>query len=129
MVTDPISDLLIRIKNGYLAGKTEVVLPWSKLKATLSQVLMDTGYLDSVKVVGESKKEIVLTLKYKGKVPALTDVRRISRPSLRVYVNRANLPRVLGGLGTAIISTPLGLLTDKEARKKNVGGEVICELW
>jgi small subunit ribosomal protein S8 len=130
MVTDPIADMLIRIKNGYGARKLTVDFPWSKIKETLAGVLTKNGYVagSEIKEV-DGLKVVSVTLKYEGKKPALTDLRRVSRPSLRIYANKTSLPRVLGGLGIAIISTPKGILTDKQARKLSVGGEVICEIW
>ncbi len=130
MVTsDPIADMLIRVKNGYLAGKSEVIVPWSKLLESLAKILVETGFLSKEKIVSEGAKTLVLELKYAGKIPALTQVKRVSKPSLRVYARKDGLPRVLGGLGMAIISTPRGLMTNKKARKEGLGGEVICEVW
>lgn len=126
MVNDPISDLLTRIKNGYMAGKGEVLVPWSKLKETIVEVLIKEGYLEGKKAEG---RNLVLKLKYDQKVPALAEIKRVSRPSLRIYVGKNELPRVLGGLGTAVVSTPAGVMTAKEAKKKGLGGEVICEIW
>lgn len=126
MVNDPLSDLLTRIKNGYMAGKADVIVPWSKLKQTVADVLVREGYLGQAKV---ENGILNLKLKYDQKTPALTEVKRVSRPSLRVYVRKSELPRVLGGLGTAVVSTPAGIMTAKEARKKGLGGEVICEIW
>lgn len=126
MVNDPLSDLLTRIKNGYMAGKADVIVPWSKLRQTVADVLVREGYLGQAKV---ENGILNLKLKYDQKTPALTEVKRISRPSLRVYVRKSELPRVLGGLGTAVVSTPAGIMTAKEARRKGLGGEVICEIW
>lgn len=126
MVNDPLSDLLTRIKNGYMAGKADVIVPWSRLKQTVADVLVREGYLGQAKV---ENGILNLKLKYDQKTPALTEVKRVSRPSLRVYVRKSELPRVLGGLGTAVVSTPAGIMTAKEARKKGLGGEVICEIW
>lgn len=117
-----VADMLIRIKNSYLAGSGEVLVPLSKINERIAKLLVKEGYLEAQKV---KDKELVLTLK-KG---ALTDIKIISHPSLRVYVKKNQLPRVLGGLGIAVISTPAGLLTDKEARSRGLGGEVICEIW
>ena len=124
MVTtsSPISDMLIRVKNGYLAKNRDVVVPWSKIKEAIAKILVKQGYLESAEVKDH-------TLFLKTKKGSFTDVKIVSKPSLRVYVGKNDLPRVLGGLGFAIISTPFGLLTDKEARKKGLGGEVICEIW
>ena len=130
MVTDPIADMLTSIKNGYMAKKAAVVLPHSKLKESLAKVLVSAGFLaDSQAEDKDGKKSLVLKLKYHQKQPAITDLRRISKPSLRIYMKSTHLPRVLGGLGLAVISTPAGLMTDGEARKKKLGGEVICEIW
>ncbi len=126
MVNDPVSDLLIRIKNGYMAGRSDVALPWSKLKETITDVLIKEGYVGEKQVDGNM---MTLKLKYNQKIPAMTDVKRVSKPSLRIYVRKNELPRVLGGLGTAVISTPSGIMTAKEAKKKGLGGEVICEIW
>jgi len=129
MINDPIADFLIRIKNGYLAKKTEVSVPYSKIKENLGKILVEEGYLEKLKIKNEKLKIIELTLKYEGKRPALTDVQRVSKPGLRIYVDKTKIPKVLGGLGITIISTPKGLMTDKEARKKGLGGEVICKVW
>lgn len=130
MVTsDPIADMLARIHNGYMAGKPTISLPWSKMKESLANVLIANRYLGQAKVVeNNGKKELEFDLRYDQKKPAIASIRRISKPSVRVYVNKNELPRVLGGLGIAIISTPAGLLTDRDARKKGLGGEVICEI-
>lgn len=130
MVTsDPIADMLARINNGYMARKTSVDLPWSKMKESLANVLVKNNYLAKAEVTDQDgKKVLLLELKYDKKAPAILSIKRISRPSVRVYVNKGQLPRVLGGLGIAVISTPAGLLTDREARKKGLGGEVICEI-
>ena len=126
MVNDPLSDLLTRIKNGYMVRKADVGVPWSKLKETVTDVLVKEGYLASREISGNT---LILKLKYDQKTPAVTEVRRVSRPSLRVYVRKNEMPRVLGGLGMAVVSTPAGIMTAKEARKKGLGGEVICEIW
>lgn len=130
VTTDPIADMLARIRNGYMAKKSSVAIPWSKMKESLAKILLDSGYISKQETKNEDgKKEIIISLKYSGKTPAVTEIKRISRPSLRIYANKNNLPRVLGGMGMAIISTPMGLLTDKDARKKSVGGEIICQVW
>lgn len=131
---DPIADALIRIKNGYLARKKQVELPYSKIILAICQLLRQEKYIGEVKeeVVqgknGEYKK-IVVELIYKDKTPMLTDVKRVSKPGLRVYKGKDELPRVLGGLGIAIVSTPKGVMTDRQARKEGVGGEVIAYVW
>lgn len=132
MLSDPIADFLARIKNGYLSKKKEIFVPYSKIKENLAKILVEEGYLtNSKKQEAKSKKqdELVLTLKYEGKKQALTDIQRVSKPGLRIYVGKTKIPKVLGGLGIAIVSTSKGLMTDKEARKKWLGGEVICKVW
>lgn len=126
MVNDPIADLLIRIKNGYLASKKEVMVPYSKLVFNLCLLLAKQSFVQKVE---KEDKQIKVVLKYENKKPVLTDVKRISKPGLRVYQGTKGLPRVLDGLGVAIISTPKGLMTDKEARKEGVGGEVMAYVW
>ncbi len=123
---DPVGDALIRIKNGYSVGKVSVVLNFSKLIWNLTKLLQKEGYLSEVK---QDKREIIVTLKYNSRIPVLTDVKRVSKPSLRVYKGVKDLPRVLNGLGVAVISTPKGLMTDKEAKKLKVGGEVLALVW
>lgn len=126
MVTDSIGDALIRIKNGYSSLKPEVSLPYSKLVLNLCLLLEEAGF------VGKSTKsdrEIKVSLKYQNRMPVLTDVKRVSKPGLRVYKGVKQLPRVLNGLGIAVISTPKGLMTDKIAKKEGVGGEVMAFVW
>lgn len=125
-MSDPIADSLIRIKNGYMVGSSIVSIKYSKLVLSILKLLEREGYLGEVKKEGLN---IEVTLKYDGRAPSLTDVKRVSKPSLRVYKGVADLPRVLGGVGIAIISTPKGVMSDKEARKKNVGGEVLALIW
>lgn len=123
---DPVADALVRIKNGYQVGKVIVAIRFSKLILKLAKLLEREGYLSGVEQKGQ---EIIVTLKYNSRVPVLTDIERVSKPSLRVYKGVQDLPRVLNGLGIAIISTPKGLMTDKEARKLKVGGEVLALIW
>lgn len=123
---DNVGDALIRIKNGYCVGKIEVTLKFSKLVLKLMKLLQKEGYISDV---SEKDKEIVVTLKYNARIAALTDLKRVSKPSLRVYKGTKDLPRVLNGLGIAIVSTPSGLMTDKEARKLKLGGEVLALVW
>lgn len=123
---DPIGDALIRIKNGYMVGKQEVNLRYSKVILTLMKLLQKEGYILSVE---KKDKEIIVSLKYVSRKPVLTDVKRVSKPSLRVYKGARALPRVLNGIGIAVISTPKGIMTDKQARKANVGGEVLALVW
>lgn len=123
---DPIGDALIRIKNGYAVGKTTVEIRFSKLILKLMKLLQKEGYLAEV---SEKDGVILVNLKYNLRVASITDVKRVSKPSLRIYKGVKDLPTVLNGLGIAIISTPKGLLTDKEARKLKVGGEVLALVW
>jgi small subunit ribosomal protein S8 len=130
MINDPIADMLIRLKNGYLARRQSVAVPYSKLKEGLAQILVEEGYVLKVKIEqNEQKKDLVLRLKYQDGQPACRQVRRISKPGRRIYLGVTKLPRVLGGLGIAVVSTPRGLMTAKEARRERLGGEVICEVW
>jgi len=131
MMTDPISDFLIQIKNGYLARKANLIIPYSKIKEELANLLVKEGYLGKVEIqkAEKLKKNIQISLVYKGKQPKLTDVVRVSKISRRVYVSKEEIPQVLGGLGITIISTPLGLMTGQEARKRGVGGEIVCKIW
>ena len=128
-MTDPIADFLTRVRNGYLAGKKQMEVPHSRIKEQLSQILVKEGYLGKLKIENLKFKILKLTLKYKGKKPALTDIKRISKPSLRIYAKAKEIPRVKTGFGITIVSTPSGLMSDREARKKNLGGEVICQIW
>ena len=129
-VTDPIADYLTRVRNATRAKKPRVEIPASKMKVGLTEILKNTGYVIDYEIIDDNKqKKINLVLKYKNGIPAITGLKRISKPGLRVYKAADKLPRVLNGLGTAVISTPKGLLTDKEARNLLVGGEVICYIW
>lgn len=109
-----------------MARRADVLVPKTKAVVALFDLLVKSGYAQKLEVID---REIKITLKYNQKVPALIDLNRISKPGRRVYVNKNHLPKVLGGQGISIISTPLGLLTDKEAKTKGIGGEVICEIW
>ena len=131
-MSDPIADMLTRIRNANTAKHEKVNVPASKMKISIAEILLKEGYIKSYEIVDAGPaKDIVITLKY-GKdknEKILTGLKRISKPGLRVYANSEELPKVLGGLGTAIISTNKGVITDKEARKLNVGGEVLCFIW
>ncbi len=137
VVTDPIADFLIRIKNGYLARKETVEMPSSKIKENLAIILVKEGYLGSSKVKTEKSKvkgmeikTLSVELKYKRKRPVLTEVKRISKPGVRIYTKMKNIPKVRRGpKGLTILSTPQGLMTHEEAEKKNQGGEIICQIW
>jgi len=129
-VTDPIADYLTRIRNATKAKKVRVEIPASKMKIGLSEILKNLGYIIDYEVQDDNKqKRLNIVLKYKSGVPAISGLKRISKPGLRVYKSADKLPRVLNGLGTAVISTPKGLLSDKEARNQLAGGEVICYIW
>ena len=132
MVNDTIADMLTRIRNANLARHQIVQVPSTKMTRNLASVLQEEGFIQSFEEVGEDiTKQLLLSLKYKGKErePVITSLKRISRPGLRVYANRKELPRVLGGLGIAIISTSQGVLTVNKARHQGLGGEVLCYIW
>ena len=126
---DPISDLLTRIRNAGSAGHAEVSVPHSAFKESVARVLNQEGYLNSVNVEGDSKKSLKISLRYQGRKSVITGLRQISTPGLRRYVNAREIPRVLGGMGVAVVSTPRGVMTDVQARKNNLGGEVVCFVW
>jgi small subunit ribosomal protein S8 len=129
-VTDPISDYLTRIRNASKAKKVRVDIPASKMKIGLTEILKKSGYIYDFKVEEDSKQnKITILLKYNNGTPAISGLKKISRPGLRTYRKSKEMPRVLNGLGTAVISTSKGLLTDKEARQQSTGGEVICYIW
>ena len=127
-MTDPIADMLTRIRNAQLAQKTSVTMPSSKLKVAIANVLKDEGYIDdfSVRPVEEGHPQLDIALKYYAGRPVIERIERVSRPGLRVYKGSGDLPRVMNGLGIAIVSTPKGVMTDRKARAANVGGEVLC---
>lgn len=125
-MNDSVGDALIRIKNGYSVGKVAVNLRFSKLVWNIMKLLQKEGYISEVSQKGN---EIIVTLKYNLRTAVITDLKRVSKPSLRVYKGAKDLPGVLSGLGIAIISTPKGLMTDKEARKAKIGGEVLALVW
>jgi len=126
-MTDPISDMLTRIRNGQKARKVSVSMPASKAKEAVARVLKDEGYIADYTVGGDgATKELSVELKYFEGAPVIERIQRASRPGLRIYRGKDDLPRVLGGLGVAIVSTSAGVMSDREAREKGVGGEVIC---
>jgi len=132
MVTDPIGDMLTRIRNAGKSKQPVVVMPSSNLKVALADVLKRDGYIADYEVEGdEIKKTLTLQLKYHGKdkAPVIEGLKRISKPSCRIYVKSSEIPRVLGGLGVAVVSTSKGLLTDRTARQQGLGGEVLCYVW
>ena len=131
-MTDPIADYLTRIRNAYLAGKKVVEVPSSKMKIAITKILCEKGYILSYKVVEQAPQNTIkIALKYhpQTKVAAIKKIERVSTPGLRKYTDVENMPRVLNGLGIAILSTSKGVITDKEAKEQNVGGEVICYVY
>lgn len=132
MMTDPISNFLIQIKNGYMARKNKVVvLHNSKFKEDLANLLSREGYIGKVEVKkeGKVKRNLEVVLNYKNKKPALNEIAIVSKPGKKVYVRKDMIPRVLGGLGKVVISTSSGIMTGGQARKKGLGGEIICKIW
>lgn len=126
-MTDPVADMLTRIRNGQMADKVEVSMPASKLKEAIAKVLKDEGYIENYVVRKEgAKAELDIELKYYAGRPVIERIERVSRPGLRVYRGKQDLPKVMNGLGIAIVSTPKGVMTDRKARSVNVGGEVLC---
>jgi len=130
-MTDPVADFLTRLRNANSAFHEEITLPYSKLKANIAEILKTEGYIQAVKVVdGEVGKSLQVELKYgPNRERSISGIKRVSKPGLRVYAKSTEIPRVLGGLGIAILSTSSGLLTDRQAAKKGVGGEVIAYVW
>lgn len=128
-MTDPISDMLTRIRNAHRALLPGVELPHSKLKESIAGILKNEGYITDFGVEGQVAKKLKLKLKYQGKKAVIEGLRRVSTPGLRRYVRATDIPRVRGGLGTAIVSTSQGLMSGVQARKSNLGGELICYVW
>ena len=129
-ITDPIADMLTRIRNANSARHDTVDVPASNMKKSIPQILLDEGYIKSYQIVDDGTQGVIhITLKYNGKDKVITGLRRVSKPGLRVYVGADELPRVLRGLGIAIVSTSKGVMTDKAARAAHVGGEVLAFVW
>ena len=130
-ITDTIADLLTRIRNAVSAKHDSVDIPASNMKKAICQILVDEGYVKNYTVTEDGKQGVIkVTLKYgEGKTPVIQGLRRVSKPGLRIYSNAAELPKVMKGLGIAIISTSRGVMTDREARKQNLGGEVLAFIW
>jgi len=130
-MTDPVADMLARIRNGNIVRRHQVDVPGSRLKRSIAQILRDEGFIESYQWLEDGvRRSIRLTLKYApDRTRAITGLRRISRPGLRVYAGKSEVPRVLGGLGIAILSTSRGLMSDKRARREGIGGEVLCYVW
>ena len=128
-MSDPIADMLTRIRNAQMAGHTDVNVPDSNLKRSILKVLEDEGFINGYASDGEAKPTINITLKYHNGRPVIEELKRISRPGLRIYKESSDLPSVRGGLGVAIVSTNKGVMTDKTARAQGVGGEVLCTVF
>ena len=129
-ITDPVADMLTRIRNANNAKHETVDVPASNMKKSIAQILLDEGYIKSFQVIDDNIQGIIrITLKYNGKQKVIQGIRRVSKPGLRVYSNCSDMPSVMNGLGIAIVSTSKGIITDKEARKANVGGEVLAFVW
>jgi len=131
MMTDPIADMLIRIKNALMARHKKVIIPASKIKLEIARILKEEGYIEDYQYIDEKPQgKIEIVLKYdENKRPVIAGVRRVSKPGRRIYMGYRDLPKVLDGLGIAIVSTSQGIMTDYEARKRKIGGEVLCEIW
>ena len=128
-MSDPISDMLTRIRNASRALLPAVEMPHSRMKESLAKILKSEGYVAEVSVDGKVIKKLKIQLKYQGKKNVIEGLKRISKPGLRKYVGSTEIPRVRGGLGVAIVSTSEGVMTDAQARKKNLGGELLCYIW
>ena len=130
MINDPISDMIARIKNSFRIQKTEVIIPYSKLKESVAKILTEEGFLTDIKKIKKGKKQYIrLTLKYHNNLPAISEITRISKPGRRFYANKKDIPKLTRGFGLLIISTSKGIMTNEKAQKIGVGGEVICRVW
>ncbi len=130
-MTDPIADMLTRIRNALMVNKEVVEVPSSKMKKAIADIMLEEGYVSDVKLVEDGLSgKLVITLKYFGKrQPVINGLKRVSKPGLRTYAGVENMPKVMDGLGVAILSTNKGVMTDKQAKAANVGGEVLCYIW
>lgn len=129
-MTDPIADMLTRIRNAILARHTRVLIPASKMKLSIARILKEEGYIKDFEILKDNPQGTIrISLKYVDKRPVLTQLKRVSRPGLRVYAKHADIPRVRGGLGTAILSTSQGIMTGRRAYQLGLGGEVVCYIW
>ena len=126
---DPISDMLTRLRNGSMSMQKQVSMPSSIMKASIAKVLKDEGYIDDFQIEGDVKKVLTIKMKYFNRHSVIEDLERVSKPSCRLYCGSKNIPSVKDGMGIAILSTPKGILSGKEAEKLNVGGEVLCDVW
>lgn len=128
-MTDPIADMLTRVRNGQRAGRAEVSMPAAKIKSSIAQVLKDEGYIDDYQTADEDgKPTLTIKLRYHQGEPVIAELKRVSRPGLRIYRGKDDLPQVMGGLGVAIISTSRGVMSDRQARAEGQGGEVLCRV-
>lgn len=129
-MTDPIADMIIRIKNALAAGHQDLVMPHSKLKMAIAKLLKEFNYIEAFELVeGSPFKQIKLVMRYVGKSPAISGVKRVSKPGRRIYKGSSELPRTLNGYGLTIVSTNKGIMDGQTARKSNLGGEVLCQIW
>lgn len=126
---DPISDMLTRLRNGGMSMQKEVSMPASKMKSAIAKVLLDEGYIAGYRVEGDVKKTLTIEMKYHMRRPVIEGLERVSKPSCRLYCGCKEIPRVKDGLGIAILSSPKGIISGKDAQKQNVGGEVLCYVW
>ncbi len=130
MVNDPIGDLLTQIKNAQAAGKSTIEVPYSRVKHAVASILHEEGYVGEVAKTGTIPKFFLrIGMKYTDGTPVITGMKRVSKPGLRWYVNKTQIPTVLGGIGMAIVSTPQGIMTGRDAKKKGIGGELLCTIW
>jgi len=129
MMTDPIADMLTRIRNAVAVKKSEIVLPYSKIKHEIAKILKKEGYVETVEKVEDKFSSLKLIFKYQDGKPVISHIQRVSKPGRRVYVSREKIPYVLNDLGIAILTTSQGLMSNRQARRAKVGGELICEVW
>ena len=130
MVNDPIGDMLIQIKNASLAGCKSIDIPYSRTKFSVAEILASEKYIEKAQKSGEDPKLVLrILLRYESGKPAISGVKRVSKPGLRWYVNQREIPKVVGGMGTAFISTSQGVMTGREAVRRGIGGEIMCEVW
>jgi small subunit ribosomal protein S8 len=129
-ISDPVADMLTRIRNGSRARHSDVTLPASRTKLAIAEILRDEGFIESFEAVSDGNHpQLKITLKYVGKVPVISGLKRVSKPGLRVYATKTDIPRVLGGLGVVIVSTSHGIMTGSRARQAQLGGEVLAYVW
>lgn len=129
MMSDPIADMLTRVRNAQSATKYDVTMPSSKVKVAIAKVLQSEGYITGFETEGTTKPTLTVTLKYFEGRPVIDEIKRVSRPGLRIYKNKNELPKILNGLGVAIVSTSAGVMTDREARETGRGGEILCTVY